>query len=139
MPRAFQPRPGKPGRRPARREVALPRDVVDEVRRTARPGQGEDALRNLARAVELLSRGDVRQGGSEAERAKAQAPRSGAVREVLGLAYYEADRWREALRELQAYRRMTGRADQNHLIADAYRALGSPEKAVPLAEEALRA
>jgi len=40
---------------------------------------------------------------------------------------------------MQAYRRMTGKADQNHIIADSYRALGSPEKAVPLAEEALRA
>jgi tetratricopeptide (TPR) repeat protein len=32
---------------------------------------------------------------------------------------------------------MSGRADQNHLIADAERALGRPERAVPLAEEAL--
>ena len=139
MPRAFQPRPGKQSRRPPRREVTLPRDVVDEVRRTARPGRGEDALRHLGRAVELLARGDWKQGGIEAEQAKDLAARSGAVREVLGLAYYGAERWRDALRELQAYRRMTGRADQNHLIADAYRALGSPEKAVPLAEEALRA
>jgi tetratricopeptide (TPR) repeat protein len=139
MPRALQPRPGKPGRSPARREVSLPRDVVEEVRRTARPGQGDEALRHLGRATELLARGDTRQGSKEAERTKALAPRSGAAREVLGLAYYGAERWREALRELQAYRRMTGRADQNHLIADSYRALGSPEKAVPLAEEALRA
>ncbi len=139
MPRAFQPRPGKSGRRTPRREVSLPRDVVEEVRRAARPGQGDEALRHLERAVDLLARGDTRQGGNEAERAKTMAPRSGAVREVVGLAYYGAERWREALRELQAYRRMTGRADQNHLIADSYRALGSPEKAVPLAEEALRA
>jgi tetratricopeptide (TPR) repeat protein len=40
---------------------------------------------------------------------------------------------------MQAYRRMTGREDENHIIADAYRALGSPDKAVPLAEAALRA
>jgi tetratricopeptide (TPR) repeat protein len=139
MPRALQPRPGKSGRRPPWREVTLPRDVLEEVRRAARPGQGDEALRHLERAVELLARGDTRQGGNEAERAKTMAPRSGAVREVLGLAYYGAERWREALRELQAYRRMTGRADQNHLIADSYRALGSPEKAVPLAEESLRA
>ncbi len=118
MPRALQPRPGKSGRRPPRREVTLPRDVLEEVRRAARPGQGDEALRHLERAVELLARGDTRQGGNEAERAKTMAPRSGAVREVLGLAYYGAERWREALRELQAYRRMTGRADQNHLIAE---------------------
>jgi tetratricopeptide (TPR) repeat protein len=33
---------------------------------------------------------------------------------------------------------MTGSSDQNHLIADCYRALGRPEEAVPLADEVLR-
>jgi tetratricopeptide (TPR) repeat protein len=58
---------------------------------------------------------------------------------VLALALYGSENWREALREMQAYRRMTGRQDENHIMGDAYRALGSPEKAIPLAEEALRA
>jgi tetratricopeptide (TPR) repeat protein len=60
------------------------------------------------------------------------------VREVLALSLYGAQRWRDALREAQTYRRITGRADQNHIIADCYRALGTPEKAIPLADEALR-
>jgi tetratricopeptide (TPR) repeat protein len=55
------------------------------------------------------------------------------------MALYRAERFRDALRELQAYRRITGRLDQNHLIADCYRALGTPEKAVDPALEALRA
>ena len=139
MPRAFQPRHGGRSRAPQRRRVQLPRDVVDDVRQTARPAQAQEAISHLERAVDLLGRGDPRQAGKEAERAKASAPRSAAVREVLGLAYYGAERWRDALREMQAYRRMTGRQDQNHIIADAYRALGSPDKAVPLAEQALRA
>jgi tetratricopeptide (TPR) repeat protein len=41
--------------------------------------------------------------------------------------------------ELKAYRRLSGRADQNHVIADCLRALGMPQEAVPLAEEELRA
>jgi tetratricopeptide (TPR) repeat protein len=94
---------------------------------------------HLERAIELLGRGDARQSVKEARKAKDAAPRSGAVREVLALAHYAAESWREALREMQAYRRITGRQDQNHIIADAYRALGSPEKAVPLAEAALSA
>jgi tetratricopeptide (TPR) repeat protein len=113
--------------------------VVRDVRATARPGLADQALSRLARAAELLGRGDPRQAAKEAEKAKEAAPRSGGVREVLALAYYSAERWRDALREAQAYRRMTGRADQNHIIADSYRALGNPDKAVPLAEEALRA
>jgi tetratricopeptide (TPR) repeat protein len=89
--------------------------------------------------VSLLDRGDPLQAAREAERAKDAASRSGPVREVLALAYYGAERWRDALREAQTYRRITGRADQNHIIADCHRALGNPEKAIPLAEEALRA
>jgi tetratricopeptide (TPR) repeat protein len=55
------------------------------------------------------------------------------------MALYGQGRWREALAEMQAYRRMSGRADQNHIIADCQRALGHPERAVPLAEQALAA
>jgi tetratricopeptide (TPR) repeat protein len=40
---------------------------------------------------------------------------------------------------MKAYRRISGRPDQNHIIADCLRALGKPGEAVPLAEEALRA
>jgi tetratricopeptide (TPR) repeat protein len=139
MPRAFQPRQGKPARGTPRRTAPLPPDVVDDVRQTARPAQAQEALNHVERAVELLGRGDPGQALKEARKAKDAAPRSGAVREVLALAYYGLENWREALREMQAYRRMTGRQDENHIVADAYRALGSPEKAVPLAEEALRA
>jgi tetratricopeptide (TPR) repeat protein len=116
----------------------MPRDVVDDVRATARPAQAQDALAHLERAVELLGRADPRQAVKEARKAKDAAPRSGSVREVLALALYGAESWQEALREMQAYRRMTGRQDQNHIIADCYRALGSPEKAIPLAEAAVR-
>jgi tetratricopeptide (TPR) repeat protein len=139
MPRPLQPRPRK-GPRPTRGAgPTLPREVVAEVRGKARPGRGDEALSRLSRAVTLLERGDPAQAAREAERAKDGAPRSGRVREVLALAYYGAERWRDALREAQAYRRITGRADQNHIIADCYRALGAPDKAVSLAEEALRA
>jgi tetratricopeptide (TPR) repeat protein len=93
----------------------------------------------LTAAVEALDRGRLAEAERAGASAKALAPRSASVREILGMALYRRERYREALQELQAYRRMTGRADQNHLIADAHRALGSPEKAAPLAQEALRA
>jgi tetratricopeptide (TPR) repeat protein len=141
MPRALRPRPsGRRGdRASSRRAPNLSREVVAELRRTARAGKVEAAISRLERAVELLERGDSRAAVAEAVKAKALAPRSGAVREVLGLALYGQGMFREALAEMQAYRRMTGRADQNHIIADCQRALGHPERAVPLAEEALAA
>lgn len=93
----------------------------------------------LERAVAALDRDRPEEAVRHAGEAKRLASRSAAVREVLGLASYRAERYRDALRELQAYRRMSGRDDQNHVIADCHRALGSPQKAVPLVRDALRA
>jgi tetratricopeptide (TPR) repeat protein len=117
----------------------VPRAIAEEVRVTARRGQAEHALQAFEEAVGLLERGRDAGAARAAETAKGLAPRSGSVREVLGIALYRQKRFREALRELQAYRRMTGRLDQNHLIADCHRALGAPEKAVAAARQALKA
>lgn len=105
----------------------------------AKPGQAERAVRAFEEAVGLLERGRDAAAVKPALEAKSLAPRSGAVREVLGMALYRAARYREALQELQAYRRITGRADQDHLIADCQRAVGSPAKAVETARGVLRA
>lgn len=68
--------------------------------------------------------------------AKHLAPRSAVVRETLGIALYRAGDLRAALAELQAYRRLSGSADQNHLIADCLRAEGREEqRALELATE----
>ena len=112
---------------------------MGELRDTARAGHADAAIGRLERAVQLLERGDARGAVAEAAKAKALAPRSTTVREVLGLGLYGQERYREALTEMQAYRRMSGRADQNHIVADCQRAIGHPERAVPLAEEALAA
>ena len=118
---------------------SLPRWIAEEIRATSAPGRGDRAIRAFQEAVELLSTDRPSSAVDAAVRAKSLAPRSGSVREILGIALYRAERFRDALRELQAYRRMTGRVDQNHLIADSYRAQGSPEKAVEPAREAMLA
>ena len=112
--------------------------MQEEIRQAARSGHGERALRAFDQAVSLLERGRDAAAVSAALEAKDHAGRSGAVREVLGIALYRAGRYRDALRELQAYRRITGRLDQNHLIADSQRALGHPDRAVEPAREAVR-
>ena len=138
MPRSLQPRGGARPHGTPTKVPDLPRDVVDEVRRATRPTRVNDALSRLGRAVELLERGDPHAAAVEAEKAKALSPRSSSVREVLGLAYYGVERWGEAVTELKAYRRMTGRVDQNHVIADCLRGMGRPAEAVPLTDEVLR-
>jgi tetratricopeptide (TPR) repeat protein len=98
-----------------------------------------EALDQAERAIGALGRERFADAERAAGRLKALAPRVSVARELLGIALYRRARYREALRELQAYRRMTGRSDQNHLIADCHRALGAPARAVPLAQEVLRA
>ena len=137
MPKGLQPRPGA-RRASSAAKPPLPRELLDEISRTARPADQETAIAKLSRAVDLLERGDAKVAVVEALQAKAAAPRSIAVREVLGLALYGAGRWKEAAAELKAYRRMSGSADQNHVLADCLRALGKPSDAIPLAEEELR-
>jgi tetratricopeptide (TPR) repeat protein len=125
------------------RPTSVPRWAAEEIRATARAGRADGAVRAMDRAIELLEGPDdpasTAAAATAAEQAKQAAPRSPAVREVLGIALYRAGRFHDALRELQAYRRMSGRLDQNHLIADAHRALGAPEKAVEPAREAVAA
>jgi tetratricopeptide (TPR) repeat protein len=138
-PRRRQGRPPSAEPRPHRARSTLPRDVADEVRGTARIGKSEEAVRLAEEAATALAEGDPRRAERAATKLKALAPRSAAAREVLGLALYRQERFREALRELQAYRRMSGRRDQNHVIADCHRALGAPDKAVAEARDGLAA
>ena len=138
MPKSLRPRSGARPRGTPSRRAELPRDVMEEVRRGARPADQAQAVSRVGRAIELLERGDARGAVVEAEKAKLLSPRTAAAREVLGLAYYGAGRWQDAVNELKAYRRLSGRADQNHLIADSLRALGRPTDAIPLVEEELR-
>lgn len=137
MPKPLQPRAGRKPRGTPSKAPDLPRDIVEEVRRSTRPTALDDTISRLARAIELLERDDPGAAVAEAEKAKRLSTRSSSVREVLGLALYGAGRWHEALAELKAYKRMTGRVDQNHLIADCLRAVGKPAEVVPLANEVL--
>jgi tetratricopeptide (TPR) repeat protein len=138
MPKSLRPRAGARPRGTPSRSSDLPRDVLDEVRRATRPSAQRDAIARLARAIELLQRGDAGAATLEAEKARAISPRSASVREVLGLAWYGQGRFQDAVKELKAYRRISGRNDQNHVIADSLRGIGRPLEAIPLADEALR-
>ena len=77
-------------------KTSLPRDLVEEIRRSTKPTQAENAISRLSRAVELLERGDSRGAAAEAAKAKELSPRSPAVREVLGMALYGEERWQDA-------------------------------------------
>src|SRR5947208_2738892 len=137
-------RAGRPAAAPAdapRKRILseLPSGLVGEIKQVAKAGRAEDVVRFVERAVGLIQDGQPDEAVAPASRAKHLAGRSAGVREILALAYYGAGSWREALREMQAFRRMSGRLDENHVIADCYRALGRGDRAVEEAERGLTA
>lgn len=113
----------KPG---AGRRTRRPKVVPDDVRAELSSALGRRAAAlepRLAEAVRAYE-GDRYQEARRALKAVAgAAPDVGAVRELLGLTLYRMGRWREAIRELEAFHALTGSFDQHPVLADAHRAL----------------
>ena len=100
---------------------SLPNDLADTVARyLVAAGMAEDPER----------------GSEYAQAARRLAARVGVVREASGIAAYQTGRWAEALSELRAARRLTGRDDYLPLMADSERALGRLDRALALIREA---
>jgi len=100
---------------------SLPNDLADTVARyLVAAGMAEDPER----------------GYEYAQAARRLAARVGVVREASGIAAYQTGRWAEALSELRAARRLTGRDDYLPLMADSERALGRLDRALALIREA---
>jgi tetratricopeptide (TPR) repeat protein len=125
------PKPREGGREPAH----LDHSVTKELRATARPGTGDLLVKVFADAAAAYLEEDYDDAIRLGEQTKHMALRAIAPRELLGLAYYRAGRWQEAARELSAFRRLSGTAEQNAVLGDCYRALGKPERALELCDE----
>lgn len=110
---------------PADEQPQLPRGVIKEIERTLGRGPRADdvalALSIGSAAIEE-DRPDV--AIEVLAWAKSEASRLATIREAYGIALYQAGRYADAASELQAYRRFSGRHDQNHVLADCLRALG---------------
>ena len=123
----------------ADREITVPRAVVRELRRSVRrANDADEAARALSIGSDLLEERQGEEALPYLRWAKHLAPRSAAVREALGVALYLAEDYAGALSELQAYRRFTSKADQNHLVADCQRALGRGTDRIPELVEAMQ-
>ncbi|MEX0659603.1 MAG: hypothetical protein WD080_10765 [Egibacteraceae bacterium] len=101
-----------------------------ELRSAARPGEAEDVVAAFGGAGDALVAGDLDRATELLVWAKSAAARSSVIREALGVVRYHAGDFPGAHSELLAYRRLSGRQDQNHLLADCARAAGRPEKVV---------
>ena len=112
---------------PADHRAALPPSVRKEVERRVSPkGRARDVLTCLDLGSAASEAGAHQDALRLLRWAKHLAPRLALVREALGIALYRAAEYRAALTELQAYRRLGGSTDQNHLVADCMRATGAP-------------
>jgi hypothetical protein len=69
-----------------------------------------------------------------AKEARRLAARVGVVREAVGIAAYRAGAWADALAELRAARRLTGRNTSLAMMADSERALGRLDRALAIVQ-----
>jgi tetratricopeptide (TPR) repeat protein len=106
--------------------------IAPEVR-TALAGLREDVAATVARYLLAAEAADDPEDSYRyAHAARELAARIGLVREVAGAAAYRAGKWAEALAELRAARRLTGRQDYLPVMADSERALGRFDRALAL-------
>lgn len=102
----------------------LPRWIREEITRSTPKERRDAAIRELENGVEAFAAERYKQAAAALRRAKAAASRSATIRELLGLSAYQIGNWDEALKELRAFRRMSGETDQMPIELDCLRALG---------------
>lgn len=119
-------------RDPANPIPSLLPEISREIDQVAHFGSAPRVKKQIVEAGEAFEAGEYERALEPLLEAKKKAPRSVFVREVLGLAYHHLGRWREAARELSAYRRLSDLRNRDPELADCERALGRPEKAVEI-------
>ncbi|PDP87790.1 hypothetical protein CQJ94_10005 [Glycomyces fuscus] len=86
-------------------------------------------------AAGMLLDEDPERAYAHAAYARRKASRVPGVREASGVAAYTVGKWQEALSDLRAARRMSGRDNFLALMADSERGLGRPERALELTND----
>jgi tetratricopeptide (TPR) repeat protein len=123
---------------PSRRAAAparLPEDVLAELERTGGAQQAPKLAERLEAARGAFERERYQDARRILTRLASEAPGAASVRELLGLTHYRLGRWRQAATELEAYRTLTGSADQDPVLADSYRALRRYDRVEALWDE----
>jgi len=102
----------------------LPRWIREEITRSTPKERRDAAIRELENGVEAFAAERYKPAAAALRKAKAAASSSATIRELLGLSAYHIGNWDEALKELRAFRRMSGETDQMPIEMDCLRALG---------------
>ncbi|MCU1492739.1 MAG: hypothetical protein JWO62_503 [Acidimicrobiaceae bacterium] len=102
----------------------MPSDVATEIRTFGTARQAAALEARLADAARAYERDRYPEALSILRDMARTVPGVAAVRELYGLTFYRLGRWKEALRELNAFAELTSSVDQNPVLADCERALG---------------
>ncbi|NKY82074.1 hypothetical protein HGB46_26335 [Nocardiopsis dassonvillei] len=86
-------------------------------------------------AAGMLLDEDPERAYAHAAYARRKASRVPGVREASGVAAYTVGKWQEALSDLRAARRMSGRDNFLAIMADSERGLGRPERALEITND----
>ncbi len=104
------------------RPRVLPDEVGREISEAFGPSRAPRMQERLAEAARDYERDRYRDAVKLLKPLSEAAPGAPAVRELHGLALYRLGRWKEAIRELEAYRALTGSWEQHPTLMDCYRA-----------------
>jgi len=118
--------------RPRRR---APGDVSEDIGAKVPKALAGKVEQSLMEAAKAFERERYKEADRTLKHLADQAPDVPAVRELYGLNLYRLGRWREAAKQLEAFRELTGSVEQHPVLADSYRALGRHKKTGQLWEE----
>lgn len=122
-PAAPPTRPRSNGATPARRPKKLPKDVSTELAKAAGPTRSPRLEQALADAARAYERDRYHEARRILKSLSERTPNASAVRELHGLTLYRMGKWADAIKELEAFRALTGSYDQHPVLADCNRAL----------------
>ena len=119
------------------RAASVPRPVITELGAIVGTAQAERTAQKLADAARAYDHDRYPEALRLLRPLVVLAPTAPSVRELLGLTLYRMGRWRQAIRELEAFAELSGSFDQHPVLEDCHRALGQ-WRAVARSWEALR-
>ena len=121
--------PSQGRRRDPRQRVALPSvphpasDPHSELVRVLGKDHGRSAVRRFEAAVKAFRAERFKDAQPPLARLARDAPEVADVRELNGLVLYRLGRYQAAMRELEAFRELSGSTEQHPVLADCHRAL----------------
>jgi tetratricopeptide (TPR) repeat protein len=126
--RGATPAPAAAKKRPSRAKGAKARPLTKEPGELLPPPVGPAKAKKMAarldQAADMFSAERFRDAQKALDPLVSEAPASADAVELRGLTLYRLEKWKEAARDLEAFRSLTHSTEQNPVLADCYRAMG---------------